>query len=81
MDKQNVEAIYIRGKCLYYQECLHTAFAYFQQVLRLAPDHTKALDIYKVNKIMLKFFTCNEIFLISFVLLESKVFEKKKRRR
>lgn len=48
IDKQNVDAIYVRGMCLYYQDNVDRAFAHFQQVFRLAPDHTKALDIYKV---------------------------------
>lgn len=48
IDKQNVEAIYVRGMCLYYQDNIDKAFTHFQQVLRLAPDHGKALEIYKV---------------------------------
>lgn len=50
IDKQNVEAIYVRGMCLYYQDNIDRAFTHFQQVLRLAPDHSKALEIYKKAK-------------------------------
>ncbi|XP_043480997.1 dnaJ homolog subfamily C member 7-like [Leptopilina heterotoma] len=50
IDKQNVEAIYVRGMCLYYQDNIDKAFTHFQQVLRLAPDHGKALEIYKKAK-------------------------------
>lgn len=50
IDKQNVDAIYVRGMCLYYQDNVDRAFAHFQQVFRLAPDHSKALDIYKRAK-------------------------------
>lgn len=49
IDKQNADAIYIRGMCLYFQDDIDRAFAHFQQVLRLAPDHAKALEIYKVG--------------------------------
>lgn len=48
MDRSNVDATYVRGVCLYHQDNVDRAFAYFQEVLRLAPDHTKALAIYKV---------------------------------
>lgn len=50
LDKQNLDAIYIRAMCLYYQGNIEKAFAHFQQVLRLAPDHTKAMEIYKRAK-------------------------------
>lgn len=50
IDKQNAEAIYIRGMCLYFQDDVDRAFTHFQQVLRLAPDHAKALEIYKVRR-------------------------------
>lgn len=50
IDKQNADAIYIRGMCLYFQDDVDRAFTHFQQVLRLAPDHAKALEIYKVEK-------------------------------
>lgn len=49
IDKNNADALYIRGMCLYFQDNVDKAFAHFQQVLRLAPDHNKALEIYKVG--------------------------------
>ncbi|KAK2575108.1 hypothetical protein KPH14_008833 [Odynerus spinipes] len=54
IDKQNADAIYIRGMCLYFEDNVDRAFAHFQQVLRLAPDHVKALDIYKKAKALKK---------------------------
>lgn len=54
VDKQNVDAIYIRGMCLYYQDHIDRAFAHFQQILRLAPDHATALNIYKRAKALKK---------------------------
>ena len=53
-DKQNVDAMCIRAICLYFQDNIDKAFAYFQQVLRLAPDHVKALEIYKKAKSLKK---------------------------
>ncbi|XP_063987569.1 dnaJ homolog subfamily C member 7-like isoform X2 [Diachasmimorpha longicaudata] len=50
VDRSNMDATYVRGVCLYYQDNIDRAFAHFQEVLRLAPDHTKALDIYKKAK-------------------------------
>ncbi|XP_076653286.1 tetratricopeptide repeat protein 2 [Halictus rubicundus] len=50
IDKQNLDAIYVRAMCLYYLGNIEKAFAHFQQVLRLAPDHTKAMEIYKRAK-------------------------------
>lgn len=48
IDKQNADAVYVRGMCLYYQDNVEQAFTHFQHVLRLAPDHQKAMNIYKV---------------------------------
>lgn len=47
--EQNVDALYVRAMCLYFQDNIDKAFAHFQQVLRLAPDHAKALELYKVG--------------------------------
>jgi tetratricopeptide (TPR) repeat protein len=47
VDKQNADAVYVRGMCLYYQDNVEQALCHFQHVLRLAPDHQKAVDIYK----------------------------------
>ncbi|KAL0102585.1 hypothetical protein PUN28_018113 [Cardiocondyla obscurior] len=54
IDKHNAEALYIRGMCLYFQDDVERAFTHFQQVLRLAPDHAKALEIYKRAKCLKK---------------------------
>ena len=45
----NPDAVYVRGLCLYYQDNIDKAFQHFQQVLKLAPDHTKAKTVYKVS--------------------------------
>ena len=47
-DSTNVEAIYIRGLCLYYEDNLEKALSHFQQVLKLAPDYSKAKETFKV---------------------------------
>ena len=49
-DSTNVEAIYIRGLCLYYEDNLDKALSHFQQVLKLAPDFAKAKETFKVSK-------------------------------
>merc|ERR1719436_606873 len=46
-DSTNIEAIYIRGLCLYYEDNIDKAFTHFQQVLKLAPDHAKAKEAFK----------------------------------
>lgn len=46
-DAKNVDAVYVRGLSLYYQDNVDKAFTHFQHVLKAAPDHKKALDIYK----------------------------------
>lgn len=53
--------------CLYYQDNPDAAFHHFQQVLRLAPDHHKARQVYKVtvNFIIL---LCFNIFVSGFCL-------------
>ena len=45
----NADAVYVRGLCLYYQDNVDKAFQHFQQTLRLAPDHTKAREAYRVK--------------------------------
>jgi DnaJ family protein C protein 7 len=52
MDHMNADAIYVRGLCLYYEDNVDKAFTHFQQVLRLAPDHQKAKDVYKKAKLL-----------------------------
>ncbi|CAG5103839.1 Similar to Dnajc7: DnaJ homolog subfamily C member 7 (Mus musculus) [Cotesia congregata] len=52
LDRSNVDATYVRGVCLYYQDNVDRAFAHFQEVLRLAPDYVKALEMYKKAKLL-----------------------------
>lgn len=54
LDKGNADAIYVRGMCLFYEDNIDSAFNHFMQVLRLAPDHKKAMDIYKRAKLLKK---------------------------
>jgi len=49
-DTMNADAIYVRGLCLYYEDNVDRAFTHFTQVLRLAPDHIKAKEIYRKAK-------------------------------
>ncbi|XP_039279076.1 dnaJ homolog subfamily C member 7 isoform X2 [Nilaparvata lugens] len=49
-DQNNPDGIYVRGLCLYYQDNVDRAFTYFQHVLKIAPDHRKAMDAYKRAK-------------------------------
>ena len=51
MDSMCADAVYVRGLCLYYQDNMEKAFQHFQQVLRLAPDHSKARDVYRVSNL------------------------------
>lgn len=44
-----IKKIYL-GMCLYYEDNIDSSFQHFQQVLRLAPEHTKAMNIYKKAK-------------------------------
>ncbi|CAG9865374.1 unnamed protein product [Phyllotreta striolata] len=54
IDKSNADAIYVRGMCLFYEDNIDSAFQHFQQVFRLAPDHGKAMNIYKRAKTLKK---------------------------
>ncbi|XP_059059239.1 dnaJ homolog subfamily C member 7 [Achroia grisella] len=51
-DSLDAEAIYVRGLCLYFEDKDEQAFKHFQQVLRLAPDHKKAIETYKRAKLL-----------------------------
>lgn len=51
-DSMNVDAIYVRGMCLYYQDNTEKAFQHFQRVLQYAPDHNKAKEFYKKAKLL-----------------------------
>ena len=42
MDSTNADALYVRGLCLYYEDCIEKAVQFFVQALRMAPDHDKA---------------------------------------
>ncbi|CAG02333.1 unnamed protein product, partial [Tetraodon nigroviridis] len=42
MDPTNADALYVRGLCLYYEDCIDKAVQFFVQALRMAPDHEKA---------------------------------------
>ncbi|KAK3721197.1 hypothetical protein RRG08_044207 [Elysia crispata] len=46
----NADALYVKGMCLYYQDNTDKAFQHFQGVLKRAPDHHKAKDIYRRAK-------------------------------
>ncbi|XP_012938852.1 dnaJ homolog subfamily C member 7 [Aplysia californica] len=48
----NADALYVRGMCLYYQDNTEKAFQHFQEVLKRAPDHHKAKDIYRRAKLL-----------------------------
>jgi len=49
LDTQNADAIYVRAMCLYYQDGLDKAFSHLTHILKIAPDHKKALPLYKVS--------------------------------
>lgn len=42
IDSTNGDALYVRGLCLYYEDCIDKAVQFFIQALRMAPDHEKA---------------------------------------
>lgn len=58
VDGKNVDAIYVRGMSLYYQDNVEKAFTHFQHVLKAAPDHRKALEIYKVQGLSFSIMPC-----------------------
>ena len=49
-DQTNVDALYVRGMCLYYQDNAEKAYQHFQRVLQYSPDHSKAKTFYKKAK-------------------------------
>ena len=49
-ESSNPDAYFVRGLALYYEDSVDKAFQHFQQVLRLAPDHSKALRVFKMAK-------------------------------
>jgi DnaJ family protein C protein 7 len=46
-DKQNVEALYVRGMCFYYEGNMKEALCHFKYALRLAPNHPRVKATYK----------------------------------
>ncbi|XP_022247242.1 dnaJ homolog subfamily C member 7-like isoform X3 [Limulus polyphemus] len=50
IDASNVDALYIKGMCLYYQDILEKAVDNLQEVLKLIPYYKKAEEIYKMNR-------------------------------
>ncbi|XP_076350616.1 dnaJ homolog subfamily C member 7-like isoform X3 [Tachypleus tridentatus] len=50
VDNSNVDALYISGMCLYYQDTLEKALNNLQKVLKLVPHYNKAEEIYKKAK-------------------------------
>lgn len=50
MDPTNADALYVRGLCLYYEDCIDKAVQFFVQALRMAPDHEKARLACRVSK-------------------------------
>ncbi|XP_064466243.1 dnaJ homolog subfamily C member 7-like isoform X5 [Ornithodoros turicata] len=52
LEPTNADAMYVRGICLYYEDNIDKAFQHFQQVLRLAPDHSKALACYRKARML-----------------------------
>uniref|UniRef100_A0A8C5PGY9 DnaJ heat shock protein family (Hsp40) member C7 n=1 Tax=Leptobrachium leishanense TaxID=445787 RepID=A0A8C5PGY9_9ANUR len=42
VDSTNADALYVRGLCLYYEDCIEKAVQFFVQALKMFPDHQKA---------------------------------------
>lgn len=67
MDSTNADALYVRGLCLYYEDCIEKAVQFFVQALRMAPDHDKARLACRVsillNKSQLRSLATESIFL------------------
>lgn len=56
MDSTNGDALYVRGLCLYYEDCIDKAVQFFVQALRMAPDHEKARLACRVSNLVLELF-------------------------
>lgn len=50
LDNSNADAYFVRGLVLYYEDNVDKALQHFQQVMRLAPDHSKAARAFKQCK-------------------------------
>lgn len=48
LDSKNVAALYVKALCYYYQDMPDRATQFFQQALRLDPDHSKSRMALKV---------------------------------
>lgn len=48
----NADAMYVRGLCFYYEDNIDKALQHFQHVLRLAPDHTKAVSAFRKARML-----------------------------
>ncbi|XP_003741105.1 dnaJ homolog subfamily C member 7 [Galendromus occidentalis] len=49
-ESSNPDAYFVRGLALYYEDNVDKAFQHFLKVLHLAPDHSKALKVFKMAK-------------------------------
>jgi DnaJ family protein C protein 7 len=54
IDERNVDAIYMRGVCLYHQGNMKQALNHFKCALHLAPNHGGAINNYKRVKALLQ---------------------------
>ena len=46
----NADAIFVLALCHYYQDNMEKALKLLAEVLRLAPDHQKSMETYKVSR-------------------------------
>ncbi|XP_026538556.1 dnaJ homolog subfamily C member 7 isoform X2 [Notechis scutatus] len=51
IDATNADALYVRGLCLYYEDCIEKAVQFFVQALKMAPDHDKACLACRLGKL------------------------------
>ncbi len=54
-DSNNVDAVYIKAMCFYYQDMQDKAKRFFQQALRMDPDHSKSRQAMKVKSLVRHF--------------------------
>ncbi|KAL5278878.1 DNAJC7.2 family protein [Megaselia abdita] len=52
IDPTSVDAIFIRGLCLYYDDNLDKGILHFERVLQLDPDHSKAKQMRSKSKLL-----------------------------
>ncbi|XP_064389364.1 dnaJ homolog subfamily C member 7-like [Halichondria panicea] len=53
-DSNNVDAVYIKAMCFYYQDMQDKAKRFFTQALKMDPDHSKSRQAMKKNKYLLQ---------------------------